>query len=63
MNKRDQQEVTRTLQALKVPGLGPDFVARGLSALYRASNSKTQGEILAIALAAPGVTSSRDWMV
>jgi hypothetical protein len=63
MNNRDQQEVNRTLQGLRVPGLGPDFVARGLSALYRASNSKTQGEILALALAAPGVTSSRDWIV
>ena len=63
MNKRDQQEVARTLQGLTVPGLGPDFVARGLSALYRASNAKTQGEILAIALAYPGVVTSRDWVV
>ena len=63
MNKRDQQQVARTLQGMKVPGLGPDFVARSLSALYRASNSKTQGEILAIALAYPGVTTSRDWIV
>lgn len=63
MNKRDQQEVARTLQALKVPGLGPDFVARGLSALYRASSSKVQGEILALALAYPGVVTSRDWVV
>jgi len=63
MNKRDQQTVARTLQGLKVPGLGPDYVARGLSALYRASGSKTQSEILAVAVAYPGVVSSRDWVV
>ena len=63
MNKRDQQQVARTLRGLEIPDLGPDYVARGLSAMYRASNAKAQQEILAIALVYPGVVTSRDWVV
>jgi hypothetical protein len=44
-------------------GLGPDYLARALSALYRAARStKSQNEIMAIALSY-GVVSHNEFIV
>jgi hypothetical protein len=46
MTKKDRAAIDRILSHGAI--LGPDYVARALSALYRASNAKTQSEILAL---------------
>ena len=50
MTKSESREVALTLK-YTAAGLGPDYLARSLSALYRAARStKSQREIMAIAL-------------
>jgi hypothetical protein len=57
MNKSELREVTKTLQHGAT--LGKDYMARALSALYRsARTTKSQNEILAIALAYSVVSNS-----
>jgi hypothetical protein len=51
MTKSETREITKTL-ALYSAGLGTDYLARALSGLYRAARTtKSQNEIMAIALA------------
>jgi len=50
MNKSELREVAKTIQYGQT--LGKDYMARALSALYRsARTTKSQNEIMAIALA------------
>lgn len=50
MTKSEQREVAQTIKFGAV--LGADYMARALSALYRAARSKkSQTEIMAVALA------------
>jgi len=61
MTKSEAREVSKTIQY--GAHLGADYIARALSALYRATrSSKTQAEIAALA-AAHGVTTSPDWII
>lgn len=56
---RELQIITKYSAA----GLGPDYLARALSALYRAARSaKSQNEIMAIALSY-GVVSHNEFIV
>jgi hypothetical protein len=51
MTKSETREITRCI-ALHSAGLGLDYLARALSALYRAARTtKSQNEIMAVALA------------
>lgn len=57
MNKSELREVAKTLQHGAT--LGKDYMARALSALYRsARTTKSQDEILSIALAYSVVSNS-----
>jgi hypothetical protein len=57
MTKSETREVTLTIKYGQT--LGADYMARALSALYRAARStKSQNEILAIALAYSVVSNS-----
>jgi hypothetical protein len=57
MTKSETREVTLTIKYGQT--LGVDYMARALSALYRAARStKSQNEILAIALAYSVVSNS-----
>jgi hypothetical protein len=50
MTKSETREITHCL-ALHAAGLGTDYLARALSALYRAARTtKSQNEIMAVAL-------------
>ena len=61
MNKSELREVSKTLQHGAT--LGKDYMARALSALYRsARTTKSQNEILAVALAY-GVVSNSEFRV
>jgi len=61
MTKSETREVSKTIQY--GAQLGTDYIARALSALYRATrSSKTQAEIVAIATA-HGATSSPEWII
>ena len=62
MTKSEIREVSLILK-YTAAGLGPDYLARGLSALYRAARStKSQNEIMAIALSY-GVVSHSEFNV
>ena len=57
MTKSETREVAKTIQYSQT--LGADYMARALSALYRAARTtKSQNEILAVALAYSVVSSS-----
>lgn len=61
MTKSEAREVSKTIEY--GAHLGADYIARALSALYRATrSSKTQAEMLALA-EAHGITSSPDWII
>ena len=61
MTKSETREVAKTIQYGQT--LGKDYMARALSALYRgARTTKSQNEILAIALAY-GVVSSSEFII
>ena len=61
MNARQQREAARIAAHGAV--LGADYMARGLSALYRsAMRTSQQHAILAFALAYPGVVTSNEWI-
>ena len=52
MTKFETREFDKILSMASCGGLGRDFLARSLSALYRAARSKkSQDEILAVAIA------------
>ena len=62
MTKSENREIALTLK-YTAAGLGPDYLARALSALYRAARSaKSQNEIMAIALSY-GVVSHNEFIV
>jgi hypothetical protein len=61
MTKAETREAVLTLKFGAT--LGPDYMARALSALYRAARStKSQNEILALALAY-GVISNDEFII
>jgi hypothetical protein len=61
MTKSETRETALTLKFGAT--LGPDYMARALSALYRAARStKSQNELLAIALAY-GVVSNDEFII
>ena len=50
MTKSEAREISRCI-AMHAAGLGTDYLARALSALYRAARTaKSQNEIMAVAL-------------
>ena len=60
LNKSQQRDIAKTL--VNGASLGDDYIARGLSALYRsAMKTSQQNEILAIALAY-GVVSNNEFI-
>lgn len=62
MTKSESREVERAIN-YAAAGLGPDYLARALSALYRAARStKSQNEIMATAHA-HAVTSNPEFIV
>jgi hypothetical protein len=62
MTKSEQREISLAIK-YSAAGLGPDYLARALSAIYRAARSaKSQSEILALALAY-GVVSHDEFNV
>ena len=62
MTKAENREIATAIR-YSAAGLGPDYLARALSALYRAARSaKSQNEILAIALAY-GVVSNEEFII
>jgi hypothetical protein len=61
MTKSEIREISIIIR-YSAAGLGPDYMARALSALYRAARtSKSQNEIMAIALA-HGVVNNREFI-
>lgn len=61
MTKSEIREVSTAIR-YSAAGLGPDYLARALSALYRAArSSKSQNEIMAIALSY-GVVNNREFI-
>ena len=61
MTKSENREIATAIR-YSAAGLGPDYLARALSALYRsARTSKSQSEIMAIALAY-GVVSNNEFV-
>ena len=61
MTKAENREIS-TIIRYSAAGLGPDYMARALSALYRAARTtKSQNEIMAIALA-HGVVNNREFI-
>ena len=61
MTKAETREAAKTIQYGAT--LGPNYMARALSALYRAARStKSQNEILALALAY-GVVSNDEFII
>jgi len=62
MTKSEIREVSKAI-SYTAAGLGPDYLARALSALYRAARTtKSQNEIMAIALSY-GVVSNDEFIV
>lgn len=62
MTKSEQREVSLSIKFAE-SGLGADYLARALSGLYRAARStKSQNEIMAIALAYK-VVSNHEFIV
>lgn len=62
MTKSESKEVAKSVQYSEA-GLGEDYLARALSSLIRsARSSKSQNEIMAIAVA-HGVTSNPEFIV
>lgn len=62
MNQSQQREAARIVKHGAI--LGADYMARGLSALYRSAMRRSQQRaILGFALAYPGVVSSKEWIV
>jgi hypothetical protein len=62
MTKFETREISKAI-SYTAAGLGPNYLARALSALYRAARSaKSQNEIMAIALAY-GVVSNSEFIV
>ena len=62
MTKTEIREISTAIR-YSAAGLGPDYLARALSALYRSARSaKSQREILALALAY-GVVSNKEFTV
>lgn len=61
MNKTEAKYVAKILA--QYSAIGPDYAARALSALHRASlRAKARAEILAAAQSI-GVTSSPEWII
>jgi hypothetical protein len=61
MNKSETREVAKTIQYSQT--LGTDYMARALSALYRAARTtKSRNAILAVALVY-GVVSNNEFIV
>jgi hypothetical protein len=61
MTKSETREAAKTISYGVT--LGPDYMARALSALYRAARSrKSQNEILAVALSY-GVISNNEFII
>lgn len=64
MTKSEQRECDSLTRALLLPGLGPDYVARGLSALIRAARTeRSRAALLEWAQACPGVTRSPEFII
>ena len=62
MTKSEIRDVSLAIK-YTAAGLGPDYLARALSALYRAARSaKSQNEIMAIALSY-GVVSHNEFKI
>jgi hypothetical protein len=62
MTKSETREVSKAI-SYTAAGLGPDYLARALSGLYRAARTtKSQNEIMAIALSY-GVVSNDEFIV
>ena len=62
MTKSETREISTAIR-YTAAGLGPDYLARALSGLYRAARTtKSQNEILAIALSY-GVVSNDEFIV
>ena len=61
MTKRDTAALERTISYGAT--LGPDYMARAISAMIRASNSKVQRELLERARQLPGVTQSAEFII
>lgn len=62
MTKSESREIERSI-TYAAAGLGADYLARALSALYRAARStKSQNEIMAIAQA-NAVTSNPEFII
>ena len=62
MTKSESKEIARSIQYSEA-GLGKDYLARALSSLIRsARTTKSQNEILAIAVA-HGITSNPEFIV
>lgn len=61
MNKHEAKAVAKILA--HAPAIGPDYAARALSALHRASmRAKAKAEILAAAQSI-GATASAEWII
>lgn len=62
MTKSENREIATAIR-YSAAGLGPDYLARALSALYRAARSaKSQREILALAIAY-GANKSAEFII
>tara|TARA_R110000868_G_scaffold72235_1_gene210801 strand:+ start:527 stop:733 length:207 start_codon:yes stop_codon:yes gene_type:complete len=61
MTKSENREIALCVK-YAAAGLGPDYLARALSALYRAASAKSQREILALAHA-HNVASNPEFIV
>jgi hypothetical protein len=62
MTKAETREISRAIR-YSAAGLGQDYLARALSALYRAARTtKSQNEILALALAY-SVVSNQEFII
>ena len=61
MTKRDTAALERAISYGAT--LGPDYMARAISAMIRASNSKVQRELLERARQLPGVTQSTEFII
>lgn len=61
MNKQETREASKIIQYGQ--SLGADYMARGLSALYRsARTTKSQQAILALGMAY-GLVSNNEWII
>lgn len=61
MNKQETKQAAQVIQYGQI--LGMDYIARGLSALYRSARTKkSQEAILALGIAYK-VVSSKEWII